>query len=265
MKPVAVTLDLRALALAIFSFPSSQAATAPAAVAQSTPSASRIEHSESRTNRDAALEEQLARSWGLQPQEWTRYRQLMQGPVGIYSPNLDPLTALGIDAQTNDERQHYADLQVRVEARRVEKILAYQRAYDAAWKRAYPTLQPIEEAAARPINASNTSTTSNTSGAPMSDEPDGRVAVFVKENCPPCEDRVKQLQGGGRAFDLYLVGSRNEDARVRTWATHVGIDPIKVRARKITLNHDEGRWLSIGGHGDLPAVVRLIDGQWRRE
>jgi integrating conjugative element protein (TIGR03759 family) len=254
MKPAALAACLLVVALAAL-LPSGRAAP-PAAVAQSTQSDSRIQQSEPRPSRDAVLEELLARSWGLQGQEWARYRQLMRGPLGIYSPNLDPLTALGIEAQTSDERSHYAELQVRMEARRVEKILAYQRAYDAAWKRTYPTLRPVESAGA---------SSPNTPRAPLPEGNDGRIAVFVKENCILCEERVKRLQAAGRAFDLYLVGSRHEDARIRGWAAQVGIDPNKVRARQITLNHDEGRWLSIGGHGELPAVLRLVDGQWQRE
>ncbi len=76
---------------------------------------------------------------------------------------------------------------------------------------------------------------------------------------------MKELQASGSMFDLYLVGSRQDDARVRRWATLAGIDPSKVRARTITLNHDAGRWLSIGGQGELPAVVREINGQWQRQ
>jgi hypothetical protein len=72
--------------------------------------------------------ERLSQDWGLRSDEWTRYRELMEGPLGIYSPNLDPLTALGIEARSDDERQRYAELQVQAEARRVEKLLAYQRA-----------------------------------------------------------------------------------------------------------------------------------------
>ena len=66
------------------------------------------------------LTDRVASDWGLQPQEWTRYRELMDGPLGIYSPNLDPLSALGIEARTDDERRRYAKLQVQIEARRVE-------------------------------------------------------------------------------------------------------------------------------------------------
>lgn len=206
--------------------------------------------SQERTSSNAALDERQARDWGLQPDEWARYRQLMQGPLGIHSPNLDPLTALGIEARTDEERRHYAELQVQAEARRVEKTLAYQRAYDAAWQRLYPTLQRVD--------------LTGTSLADGESLPSVRLAVFVKESCPPCEQRVRQLQSEGATFDLYMVGSRQEDARIRQWAIRAGIDPDKVRERAITLNHDGGRWLSIGVQGDLPAVVREVNGQWLR-
>ncbi|MGV8691898.1 TIGR03759 family integrating conjugative element protein, partial [Pseudomonas aeruginosa] len=78
---------------------------------------------------DAALDERQAREWGLRSEEWARYRQLMQGPLGVYSPQLDPLTALGIEARSDEERRRYAELQVQAEAQRVGKTLAYQRAY----------------------------------------------------------------------------------------------------------------------------------------
>lgn len=255
MKPVALTVLLLIGPLAALGAFAGTAAPGTS-VAQSTQSDLRITKSDSRPVRDAALDAELARDWGLEHQEWARYRRLMQGPLGIYSPALDPLSALGIEAQTNEERAHYADLQVRMEARRVEKLLAYQRAYDAAWKRAYPGLSPIQPASAPTIETARTS---------RPEAPEGRTAVFVKENCPACAARVKELQAAGRAFDLYLVGSRHEDARIRNWAGQAGIDPAKVRARTITLNHDEGRWLSIGGHGELPAVLRYIDGEWQRE
>ncbi|MBF2945121.1 TIGR03759 family integrating conjugative element protein, partial [Pseudomonas aeruginosa] len=38
-----------------------------------------------------------------------------------------------------------------------------------------------------------------------------------------------------------------------------------VRSGSITLNHDGGRWLSLGLPGDLPAAVREVNGQWQRQ
>jgi integrating conjugative element protein (TIGR03759 family) len=196
-------------------------------------------------------EERQATEWGLTAEDWSRYRELMRGPLGTYSPDLDPLTALGIEARTAAERRRFAELQVRAEARRVEKILSYQRAYDAAWQVLFPRMQRVN---ASPVVALRGATSA---------EP-GRLAVFVRADCAACDARVRQLQASGSSFDVYLVGSRGDDARIRQWAATAGIDPAKVRARTITLDHDSGRWMTLGLGGDLPALVRQVDGEWQR-
>lgn len=225
----------------------------PQAIAQNARNASStVAPSQERPAATTLSDEQQARDWGLRAEEWARYRQVMQGPLGVYSPNLDPLTALGIEARSDEERRRYAELQVQVEARRVEKTLAYQRAYDAAWQRLNPGMRRVNLPGANvPTSAANTGS--------------GRFAVFVKAECTACDQLVKQLQTAGTAFDLYMVGSRQDDARIRQWATRAGIDPAKVRGRSITLNHDAGRWLSLGLPGELPAVVREVNGQWQRQ
>ncbi|MDR2111824.1 MAG: TIGR03759 family integrating conjugative element protein, partial [Candidatus Accumulibacter sp.] len=196
-------------------------------------------------------DERQANDWGLRAEEWARYRQLMTGPLGLRSPNLDPLTALGIEARDEAERERYAELQVKVEARRVEKLFAYQRAYDAAWARLFPGLPRIEPRGMNEVGEAG--------------EAGARLAVFVKPDCPPCEARVRFLQAAGAAFDLYLVDSGGDDARLRAWAYKARIDPARVRARAITLNHDEGRWQALDLSGELPAVLREVNGQWRRQ
>lgn len=208
---------------------------------------SRVTESEIEQSRD----ERLARDWGLLSDEWSRYRELMEGPLGIYSPDLDPLTALGIEARSDEERRRYAELQVQAEARRVEKLLAYQRAYDDAWQRLQPGAQRVKLPDAVPTGT---------------DLPgNGRPAVFVRDNCGACEQVARRLQASGTAFDLYMVGSRADDARIREWARRTGVDPVKVYSGAITLNHDAGRWLSLGLSGNLPAIVRQVNGQWRRQ
>jgi integrating conjugative element protein (TIGR03759 family) len=177
----------------------------------------------------------------------------MQGPLGIYSPNLDPLSALGTDARSDEERRRYAELQVQAEAQRVEKLLAYQRAYDEAWQRLQPGVQRVNMPDASPGQADNAISRSN------------RTAVFVRDNCAPCEQAVQRLQAAGSAFDIYMVGSRGDDSRIREWARRGKVDPARVLARTITLNHDGGRWLSLGLPGELPAVVRQVGGQWQRQ
>ena len=65
-----------------------------------------------------------AANWGLTEQEWTRFEQIQAGPRGFWSPNLDPLTTLGVEAETDQERQRYAELQVALEAKRAERELS---------------------------------------------------------------------------------------------------------------------------------------------
>jgi integrating conjugative element protein (TIGR03759 family) len=198
----------------------------------------------------------IAHEWGLTPQEWERYRSVMSGPRGTYSPSLDPLTALGIEARSAEERGRYAELQVQAERQRIDKELAYQRAYDEAFARLYPNEKVIQ-------------ITSNHTSPPAGSRPDlqgdGRLAIFVREDCTGCIARVKNLQQQKQPFDLYFVGSQGDDERIRRWAILAGIEPANVLSRQITLNHDSGRWLGLGLGGDLPAVVREVNGQWRRQ
>ncbi|URW83088.1 TIGR03759 family integrating conjugative element protein [Alcaligenes sp. DN25] len=240
MKP---SIILFAFLLASAQLPAwaQQPATAPARNAQS----------QERPLVTRTPNDQVASEWGLQPQEWARYRELMDGPLGIYSPNLDPLSALGIEARTDEERRRYAELQVQIEARRVEKLLAYQRAYDEAWQRLNPGMQRVNMPDDKP-----------SAGAVRGS---GRMAVFVKDGCAACGLLAQRLQSSGTEFDLYMVGSRQDDARIRDWAKRAQIDAARVRSGSITLNHDGGRWLSLGLPGDLPAVVREVNGQWQRQ
>ncbi|EDQ7230717.1 TIGR03759 family integrating conjugative element protein [Salmonella enterica subsp. enterica] len=181
-----------------------------------------------------------ARQWGLTAEEWSRYEALKRSERGIWSPSLDPLTTLGVEATTDAERQKYADLLVGKESRRVEKELAFQRAYDAAWKRRFPGLVPV--AVASPDRRS-------------------RLAVFVREDCPSCDTRLKTLLSAGNPLDIWLVGSDNDDSRLRSWAVAQHIDNTRVQRREITLNHDAGRWLHYG-QGRMPVVLEKQGDTW---
>ncbi|MDR6958399.1 integrating conjugative element protein (TIGR03759 family) [Pseudomonas brassicacearum] len=190
-----------------------------------------------------------AASWGLTEQEWTRFEQIQASPRGFWSPNIDPLTALGVEAETDQERQRYAELQVALEAKRAERELAYQNAYTAAWTKLFPGLLPIQSMASPP-----------TASSPVGP----RRALFVEDHCPACTAEAQRLQSSDTAFDIYMVGSQGEDERVRRWARQADIDPAKVQRRQITLNHDRGRWFSLGATGPLPATFQQVNGQWQR-
>ncbi|WP_231674716.1 TIGR03759 family integrating conjugative element protein [Pseudomonas quasicaspiana] len=212
-----------------------------------------ISLSQNTANQSDQSAQSKATQWGLQVDEWDRFKQLMRGPLGVYSPNLDPLSALGIEAKTEEERTRYAELQVQMESTRVIKLLAYQNAYDQAYKRLYPDILPVvlvkQDQTSKPVKSSSS----------------GRLAVFVELSCPACEAQVKRLQRDAQRFDIYLLGSKGNDDALRAWALKAGIEPDRVRSRQITLNHDGGRWITIGGSGKFPAVLRQDNGRWVRQ
>lgn len=193
-------------------------------------------------------EQRAAQAWGLSQQEYQRYQSVMEGPRGIWSPDLDPITALGIEAQSDEERARYAELLVRSERARVERELAFQRAYDDAWKRLYPGDMPV--------NAFTTNGGRDASqsvfGADTSRASSRVNVVIATEGCDQCDATVRRMLSTGSLMDIWVVDSNGDDGRIRTWAAKVGIPPERVRAGDVTLNH--GGTLNVDA-ADLPRVA----------
>lgn len=185
--------------------------------------------------------------WTLSDKEWQRYESLMEGRRGIQSPGLDPLTALGIEAQSSAERREYAEKYVRQEFQRAERELAFQREVDAAWKRLYANVLPIGAMAGESSGVMNDS--------------NGRLAIFVRQDCNACDARIAKLLASKRPFDIYLVGSEGKDEVVRAWARAHKLPVDRIKAREITLNHDGGKWLQYG-NGLMPVVLQQGENGW---
>ncbi|RRV04334.1 hypothetical protein EGJ28_22435 [Stutzerimonas xanthomarina] len=55
-------------------------------------SSSAMVDSQIRNTELARTAEEKAAEWGLTAEDWKRYQELMDGPRGIYSPGLDPVS-----------------------------------------------------------------------------------------------------------------------------------------------------------------------------
>lgn len=194
--------------------------------------------------------------WGLTEQDWTRYEALKNGPQGVWSPNLDPLTMLGIEARSESERTRYAELLARKEFERNEKILAFQLAYDQAFTRLYPNILPFRVDENGQLSAASAAPTSS-----------NRIIYFTRSDCgKKCSDDLKKLftHAGNNPIDIYLVDSEQSDEKIRKWAMDNQIDVDKVRSRQITLNHDKGMWLK-NANGKIPVAFRIVgNNEWQR-
>lgn len=222
-------------------------------ITQSTLSqAQTFQQSAAQQSGQSRLTENRWSEWGLTEQDWTRYEALKNGPQGVWSPNLDPLTMLGIEARSESERNRYAELLARKEFERNEKILAFQLAYDQAFTRLYPNILPFRVDENGQVSAAPTS--------------NNRIIYFTRSDCEKCADDLKKLftHAGNNPVDIYLVDSEQSDEKIRKWAMDNQIDVVKVRSRQITLNHDKGMWLK-NANGKIPVAFRIVGGtEWQR-
>ena len=198
-----------------------------------------------------ATDRARANAWGLSEQEWRRYKTLMQGIRGSISPpTISPIEVLGIHARDEVERRKYAERWARAMREDVDRILAFQRAYDAAGKRLFPNERLIDvDRLPRKTERKDVLQVTD------------RVLFFSRPDCPSCDlllgkllNRIDEIAG----IDIYLSGIEpGDDAAVRDWASAHEIDPKWVRSRRITLNHDAGALEKLTkGEGKAPYVLR---------
>jgi integrating conjugative element protein (TIGR03759 family) len=191
---------------------------------------------------------QQAAVWALTEAEYRDYQTLMAGQRGLWSPGLDPITALGVSTDSAEERRRYAELYVRTEYQRTRRELAFQVAVNDAWRRLYPGTPRLQAAHVAGANSA------------------GRVAVIVRLGSPAGEALLAErfpgwLSAGAGVVDVHVAGTAGDDARLRTWAGGVpGLDQA-LRQGRATLNHGD----QFRGELALPAIYRRDGaGQWAR-
>jgi len=188
-------------------------------------------------------------AFALSIEEWQRYEQLLVGPRGFWSAQVHPLMVLGFEADTDAERERYAERYAEVLWERRQKEMAFINAYTAAFQRRYGTTVEamMLEAFGDPKRTSSAE----------------RVALFVSPQCKSCPAKIEELvmglrRGEAAGIDIYVLGAKN-DGVIRDWARSIKLPPEEVKARRITLNHDKGLLASLTGRTEtgLPYVHRI--------
>lgn len=192
-----------------------------------------------------AMDRARASQWHLSLKEWRRYKFLMRGIRGSLSPHISPIEALGIAARTDAKRTHYARLWARMMAQDTAQVLAFQRAYDVAWRTLYPHMKAVSDG-----------WSSKAGGL----EPGDRLLFFTRRHCAECDRRLTHLlttldSRHGIGLDIYLTGALGDDD-VRAWARGHAIPVAAVKRGTITLNHADGILKRLTGTTAYPAVLR---------
>jgi integrating conjugative element protein (TIGR03759 family) len=95
-----------------------------------------------------------AKDWNLTETEWIQYINLMQGPSGHYYKNLSPPEILGINSDSTEELQHYAEVAAKLEHDKLERELKFNAAFHEAASRLYttePIIKPFDYTPFTPI------------------------------------------------------------------------------------------------------------------
>lgn len=203
--------------------------------------------------RATSLDLERAKMSGLSQDEWQRYTTLLRGPRGLWTPTLDPVWTLGIHARTDDERRKYAEMAAQQEHARVTGELAFQKAYDDAFKLLFGNepiidMQKLEanRAAARArADKKQPHQKTGLKKSPASDIADARALFFVslKTDCTTCDTLLPKLlkrAERGDGVDIYFVGAGAQDnVAIQAWAAKRAVPPEWVRNGLITLNYDQ--------------------------
>lgn len=189
----------------------------------------------------------LAKRWRLDHEEYQRYLDLMRGPLGKWSPGLDPLLALGMFAESSQEERRYAELYAQQEFDLTERTLRFQQAYRAAFARLFPNAAMLDHRLLAPYfsHQQQKSAMKNAKRLAQKRFAEGdRLLLFVPSNCRECLPVIHQLIGllsstQQSGVDVY-VRDAHDDGAVRAWANAHAIKTAWLNDRHLTLNRDEG-------------------------
>ena len=189
----------------------------------------------------------LAKRWRLDHEEYQRYLDLMRGPLGKWSPDLDPLLVLGMFAESSQEERRYAELYAQQEFDLTERTLRFQQVYRAAFERLFPNSGMLDHRLLAPYfsHQQQKSAMKNAKRLAKKRFAEGdRLLLFVPSNCRDCLPVIHQLIGllsstQQSGVDVY-VRDAQDDGAVRAWANAHAIKTAWLNNQHLTLNRNEG-------------------------
>ena len=180
----------------------------------------------------------LAKEFRLTEDDMKKYKKIMVGKRGIWSPGLDPISALGVEEKDPVERDRYAKLWLEIEGEKVRLQFEFERAVANKRKDVFGEMLPFntQPAVEKWLKKRN--------------RPNANIDVYVNANClENCQKRIRDVQrtrGRGR-LNFWFVGDVTPtDTEIVAWAEFHDIDPAQVQKRVITLNNGREKFASLG-------------------
>jgi integrating conjugative element protein (TIGR03759 family) len=208
-----------------------------------------------------------ASRWGLDLKEWKRYLEIKNGPRGFWSPDLDPIGLLAVEARDDNERRHYAKMYAIMQDERISDELVTDR-YRREWvMEMYADKSTADASLFRQKDlfghrdSLSKMSLANPSNAIASGD---RFLFFVDISITSQSILTRLMPKVGEVFgvtlDIYVVGA-NSDAEIHEWAKTTGVDAELVNKKTITLNHDGGTLKKLSSEATKAQLFLERDGK----
>lgn len=201
-----------------------------------------------------------SKDWNLNQSEWSKYIELKNGYQGYLFPNLSPPELLGYFAESDEERNHYAEIYARIEFENVEKELKFNKAFHEATIRLYgnlPIIKPFDVSPYNPVKIKGKENKIISTG----DHLVLVVDILTSDYLNLVNHAISRINSiNGAVVDIYCVNA-NSDAQIQEWAKKASIPFELVSKNQITLNSYEGRIKQLISSANLPVVYLVKNGR----
>jgi len=211
-------------------------------------------------NKIVLNEQQLheAKVWELTPDEEKRYVLLMRNRSGLYYKGLrqTPLDILGLNARTDEERTHFAEIAAKQEAQKVSKNIAWNNAFSKAYNTLFLNVpivgdfdpSPYSPYAHQPIKLAQGDVLF------LFIKPDEAVKSIVMTLIEAIEDNP--------ATQLHFMLLKSDDQSIQLWANRHQIPQHLITKGRLSINHGEQNYQSLTiGKKHTPLLLLSHQGQ----
>lgn len=189
----------------------------------------------------------IAKEFRLTEDDMKKYKKVMLGKRGIWSPGLDPISALGVEETDNQERLRYAKLWLEVEGKRVDLQFKFERAVASMRTEVFGSQHPfdtsdriahIEKQRRKPVAI---------------------IDVLVSSNCrTDCEIKINDIiKSRGRSVLNFFFIDSTTPQKINDWAEHHKLDTTLVNKKIITLNYGQAKLRELGMTVDDVDMVHI--------
>ena len=171
-------------------------------------------------------------AWHLTEADWVRYRQLMQGPRGIWSPNASPISVLGAHTANPAELDRLAEIAARLA---IEREVG-ERRWQLHVHQARQQLHAAELAAHDELAVPASRLAGNNAPSPAGpnlDASDTLLVVAPLDCNIACQQTIARVMVSPARIHFFIEGATT-DEQIRQWATDRALPlPDAMRGRLI--------------------------------